>query len=906
MVCLVNLCLLALPLCLLPARCVLYGAASPVVTLDANGFDAAVRTHGVSLVEFCTETSNPCTRFASDYETAATATKDVVRVYAVSDATLLGRYNVQSFPSFKVFLGRGPTEQPRVVDYTGPMNVSDLVTFTMKHLNKHVKAKVPAPRIPEPNTRPRGVVALNESDFNTKVLDDRYNQWLIMFFAPWCGHCQALEPEWRRMATIADNVNIGAVDATVNQALAQRYGVKGYPTIVLLPQGTKSPSKAIPYNGARKAEDILAFAKRHYRNLGPPAKVDAVIDLKQRCSGPLCLLFFLPEAEVNAHLETISKVMEKNSSLPFQFCYTLAGRHPQWERALGVSSFPSLLGLNLSKNVYSTMRKERLTFLLNTNFDSANGCCGSHLLPLNGGRGLVGDVVAHPVDLRNVLSDFARDGREALHVNVPGELGSDEVHGHDDADDNNHAVDPGRVPETSGTGVGKEHTGTLGDLVNKAPGLELLEHVAVRLPGNLDVLRDELAKHTGAEAGAGEGVPLEAGLGEPEDLAELPHLLLEEQAHGLNELELEVLGKPSDVVVGLDGQLAPPVEVGLEDVRVDGALEKKAVVVVEAELLHGPLELLNVHTADDLALLLGVNDTLELLEEDGRGLADGELDAGDLGLEPVEALLGLLVPHEAGVDHDAVEPLADGLVDNGRAHSAVDTAGETSDDELVAAALLDRVLLGLLKVAAHVPGLLAAADLEAELLHDVVGLATLDLLGVEAEAPDASLGVHNAGDAALGIPHGDGVAERDVIDFVKVAAVRNEFVASDDAVYVGLDVDALLPVLALLLSQGLDFAAQGSAQRVHGVCQGEHGHLVGGAYFEDLSVQLQGLRVADAFGPAAENHTSGDTGIEGLHSLLNGEELAGDAKPSEEADHGPRLVAAEVEYKNNVLFGLHC
>ncbi|ORM39560.1 Protein disulfide isomerase-like 2-3 [Babesia sp. Xinjiang] len=355
-------CLLALSSCLPSVRGTLYGASSPVTTLDASSFDTSLRTHGVSLVQFYSETCDSCLRFAKDYEAAANATRDVVRCYAINDDSVSKRYNVKLFPTFKVFLGRGPSEQPTLADYTGTLNIQDLVTFTMKHVNKHVKSKVPAPKRKEP-TKPAGhPISLTEAEFNNKVLNDTYNQWLIMFFAPWCGHCKALEPEWRRMATIADQVKIGSVDATVHSALAQRYGVKGYPTIVLLAQGSKVPAKAIEYRGPRKAEDILAFAKRHYRNMGPPVHVDSVYDLKQKCSGPLCLLFFLPEESVEMHVDTISKVMEKNSSLPFQFCYTIGGRHPQWERVLGVSLIPCLLGLNLSKNVYSTMRKENLTF----------------------------------------------------------------------------------------------------------------------------------------------------------------------------------------------------------------------------------------------------------------------------------------------------------------------------------------------------------------------------------------------------------------------------------------------------------------------------------------------------------------------------------------------------------------
>ncbi|GFE54091.1 disulfide isomerase [Babesia ovis] len=359
---LLQFCLLASAFSIPAARSALYGSSSPVITLDDSSFDSSIRHFGVTLVEFYSDTCDSCTRFAKDFEATARATMDVVKVCAVNDPSIAKRFNVTSFPTFKVFLGRGPSGQPDTADYTGSLNVADLVMFTMKNVNKHVKSKVPTPTRTDPPKSAGYPITLSESDFTNKVLNDTYNQWLIMFFAPWCGHCKALHPEWNRMATIANRVNVGSVDATIHSGLAQRYGVNGYPTIVLLPQGPKGPSKAIRYNGARKAEEILAFAKTHYRNMGPPVKVDSVSDLKQKCSGPLCLLFFLPQDSVDQHISTISQVMEKNSSLPFEFCYTLAGSHPQWERALGAFSFPSLFGLNLTKNVYSTMRKEKLTF----------------------------------------------------------------------------------------------------------------------------------------------------------------------------------------------------------------------------------------------------------------------------------------------------------------------------------------------------------------------------------------------------------------------------------------------------------------------------------------------------------------------------------------------------------------
>ena len=72
---------------------------------------------------------------------------------------------------------------------------------------------------------------------------------MVEFYAPWCGHCKKLEPEWNAAATkMKGQVKFAKVDATENQALAQRFGVQGYPTIKYFDYGKgKSDSSAQTY-----------------------------------------------------------------------------------------------------------------------------------------------------------------------------------------------------------------------------------------------------------------------------------------------------------------------------------------------------------------------------------------------------------------------------------------------------------------------------------------------------------------------------------------------------------------------------------------------------------------------------------------------------------------------------------
>lgn len=72
---------------------------------------------------------------------------------------------------------------------------------------------------------PDAVIELTDSNFHEKVIQSE-DIWLVEFFAPWCGHCKNLAPQWAQAATeLKGKVKLGALDATVHTVMASRYGV---------------------------------------------------------------------------------------------------------------------------------------------------------------------------------------------------------------------------------------------------------------------------------------------------------------------------------------------------------------------------------------------------------------------------------------------------------------------------------------------------------------------------------------------------------------------------------------------------------------------------------------------------------------------------------------------------------
>ncbi|EEY54240.1 protein disulfide-isomerase, putative [Phytophthora infestans T30-4] len=102
------------------------------------------------------------------------------------------------------------------------------------------------------------VTILTDKNFEKEVLQSP-DYWLVEFYAPWCGHCKQLEPQYKAAAKkLKKHARLGAVDATVHQQLAHKYQIKGYPTIKEFGAKKKRPQD---YRGGRTTREIVQYVK---------------------------------------------------------------------------------------------------------------------------------------------------------------------------------------------------------------------------------------------------------------------------------------------------------------------------------------------------------------------------------------------------------------------------------------------------------------------------------------------------------------------------------------------------------------------------------------------------------------------------------------------------------------------
>ena len=355
----------------------LYNAKGDVIQVGAQDFkDVVLKDKGVVIVEFYAPWCGHCKTLAPEYEKAAKVLNGVVKIVAV-DATahesLAQKYQIQGFPTIKVF----GADKKAPTDYQGQRTADGIISEAMKQTTSLVKGrkdgkssggKSKSEGKKSKSSGSKGskssVVELTDANFNALVMESN-EPWIVEFFAPWCGHCKALAPEYEKAAAElkADGINLGAVDATVHPELAQKYKVKGYPTLKVFPGGPKG--KAQNYNGPREKDGIVEYARSTLGNTyAAPIELQQLTSqsiFENTCgSAKLCAMLFLPHildsgaAGRNTYLDTFKEIATEFRKMPIAFVWTEANSQPSLEDALSINgNFPTLAMVSVEKKAYA-------------------------------------------------------------------------------------------------------------------------------------------------------------------------------------------------------------------------------------------------------------------------------------------------------------------------------------------------------------------------------------------------------------------------------------------------------------------------------------------------------------------------------------------------------------------------
>jgi len=156
------------------------------------------------------------------------------------------------------------------------------------------------------------VIVAETSTFEEII--NKYDHVLVEFYAPWCGHCKKLTPEYSQAAATLKKtdpaVPLVKVDATVEKDLATKYGVSGFPTLKWFVKGSESE-----YNGGRTKAEIVEWVTK---KTGPASKaVTSADQLKELQDEHKVLVVYFGNSDSDAQYQTFLKVASTTDGVVF-------------------------------------------------------------------------------------------------------------------------------------------------------------------------------------------------------------------------------------------------------------------------------------------------------------------------------------------------------------------------------------------------------------------------------------------------------------------------------------------------------------------------------------------------------------------------------------------------------------
>lgn len=154
------------------------------------------------------------------------------------------------------------------------------------------------------------VTALHSLDQLESLVGEATGGVLVEFYAPWCGHCKQFEPVYEGLARSVGTdpqfagVTVAKCDATKHKDIAQRYGIRSYPTLKLI----KSSPEAVPYSGDRSHSDLVDFLRAHAAGIpelgNAPEAAGEFVEATHRARRHAVVAYVGTSGEIHASLMT--------------------------------------------------------------------------------------------------------------------------------------------------------------------------------------------------------------------------------------------------------------------------------------------------------------------------------------------------------------------------------------------------------------------------------------------------------------------------------------------------------------------------------------------------------------------------------------------------------------------------